>query len=79
MTLTQRVGFTILSLCFFAGGLFLLQAMMVEWRSSGNDALLSAVLFGMGDPGQGDPGTGRSRTREIREIQGDQGDPGQTK
>src|SRR5271156_4546134 len=47
MTLRQRIGYTIFSLAFFACGLFLLNPVMINLRSSGADAKVFAVLFGL--------------------------------
>jgi hypothetical protein len=47
MTLTQRIGYTIFSLAYFACGLYLLDPLMSNWRSSGADSIVFTVLFGL--------------------------------
>jgi hypothetical protein len=46
MTLPQRIGYTIFSLAYFACGLYLLNPLMINLRSSGADSLVFTVLFG---------------------------------
>jgi hypothetical protein len=47
MTLTQRIGHTLFSLLYFGIGLYLLQPMMIDLRSSGAMSLVFTALFGV--------------------------------
>jgi hypothetical protein len=47
MTLTQRLGHTMFSLLYFGIGLYLLQPMMINFRSSGAISVVFTALFGL--------------------------------